>query len=249
MVCSRFSAWSNTMLASDSKTSPVTSRPSLHAGVLHHLLPDDGVRVMERRQAVHELDPRLTGALQQRGVHLVRLEQWDPLVPHVLRLAHRDPHIGVHEVHPGNGLADVVGDRDRGTGAGGDVLGDLDDIVGRRQRRWSGEAHVGAHQRTHHQQRSAHVEAAVTDERIGQGVVRLAARLVHRQEVGQHLRRVPLVGETVIDRHTGVRRQLLDVGLFVAAELDGVIHPARAPAPCPPPTPCGRAATRTGRGR
>ena len=28
MVWSRFSAWSNTMLAGDSKTSPVTSRPS-----------------------------------------------------------------------------------------------------------------------------------------------------------------------------------------------------------------------------
>ncbi len=29
IVCSRFSAWSNTMLAGDSKTSPVTSRPLL----------------------------------------------------------------------------------------------------------------------------------------------------------------------------------------------------------------------------
>ena len=75
------------------------------------------------------------------------------------------------------------------------------------------------------EQRPAHVEAAVADVRVGERVVRLAARLVHREEVGEHLRRVPLVGEAVVDRHAGVGGQLLDVGLGGAAELDGVVHP------------------------
>ena len=46
----------------------------------------------------------------------------------------------------------------------------------------------------------------------GQRVVGLAAGLVHGEEVGQHLGRVPLVGQPVVDGHAGVRRQLLDVG-------------------------------------
>ena len=37
--------------------------------------------------------------------------------------------------------------------------------------------------------------------------------------------------------------------LAVAAVLDAVEHPARAPGRCPSPTPCGRSASRPGRGR
>ena len=36
-------------------------------------------------------------------------------------------------------------------------------------------------------------------------------------------------GQPVVDRHAGVRGQLLDVGLRVAAELDRVVHPAEHP--------------------
>jgi hypothetical protein len=36
--CSRFSAWSNTMLAADSKTSPVTSRPEVLASVVRRTI-------------------------------------------------------------------------------------------------------------------------------------------------------------------------------------------------------------------
>ena len=47
----------------------------------------------------------------------------DPLVPDVLGLAHRHPHVGVHEVDAGDRLAGVLGDRDLRAGARGDVAG------------------------------------------------------------------------------------------------------------------------------
>ena len=157
------------------------------------------------------------------------VEQPDPFRPDVLGLTHRHPDVGVHEVHTGNCLAGVLGDRDLRAGARGDVAGDLDDVVGRCQRGRPGETDVRPQECAGDQQRSAHVEPAVADERVGQGVVRLAARLVHREEVGEHLRRVPLVGESVVDGDAGVLGQHLDVDLTVAAELDGVVHPAEDP--------------------
>jgi hypothetical protein len=38
---------------------------------------------------------------------------------------------------------------------------------------------------------------------------------------------VPLVGQAVVDRHAGVLRQLLDLAVGGAAELDPVVHPAQ----------------------
>ena len=49
--------------------------------------------------------------------------------------------------------------------------------------------------------------------------------LDHGQHVGEHLRRVPVVGQAVVDRHAGVVRQIVDHLLAGAAELDGVEHP------------------------
>src|SRR5689334_12733596 len=69
-----------------------------HAGVLHDLASDDGVRVVERRQAVHELDGVVPGLAQQVGVDLVGGEHPDPFGPYVLGLSHRHPHVGVDEV-------------------------------------------------------------------------------------------------------------------------------------------------------
>ena len=65
IVCIRFSAWSKTIERSDSKTSSVTSRPS-SPNSLEDLLAHLGVAVVERRQAVHELDVRVAGRLDQR---------------------------------------------------------------------------------------------------------------------------------------------------------------------------------------
>jgi len=50
--------------------------------------------------------------------------------------------------------------------------------------------------------------------------------LAHRQDVGQHLRRVEIVREPVVDRYRRVGRELLNDGLTKAAVLDRVVHPA-----------------------
>lgn len=50
--------------------------------------------------------------------------------------------------------------------------------------------------------------------------------LAHRHHVGEHLGRVVLVGEPVVDRHAGMARELVDGLLRGAAKLDRVEHPA-----------------------
>lgn len=53
--------------------------------------------------------------------------------------------------------------------------------------------------------------------------------LDHGQHVGEHLGRVPVVGQTVEDGHARMCGQLLDIRLPAAAELDPVEHPAEDP--------------------
>ena len=88
------------------------------------------------------------------------------------------------------------------------------------------EANVAAHERAHHQEGTAHVEPAVAAVRVGQLVVGLAARLVHGEEVGEHLCGVPLGSEPVVDGHAGVLGEHFDIFLTAAAVLDGVVHAA-----------------------
>src|SRR5215471_3593587 len=116
-----------------------------HAGVLHDLPADGGVRVVERGQAVHELGRGVPGGAHQGGVDLVGGEHPDPVRPDILGLAHGHPHVGVDEVDTGNGLAHVVGDGDARAGAAGDVGGDVGDVLGRVQLLRAGEADVAAH--------------------------------------------------------------------------------------------------------
>ena len=75
-----------------------------------------------------------------------------------------------------------------------------------------------------HQQRVAHVVAGVAQEGVGDLGARLVGMLHHGQHVGQHLRRMPVVGQAVVDRNAGVSGKLLDHLLAGAAELDGVEH-------------------------
>ena len=134
IVCRRFSAWSNTMLAGDSNTSPVTSRPVAHPGVLHHLPADDGVRVVERGQAVHELDPWVAGLLAAAPRSPGTARAAATRSSHTsFVLAHRHPHVGVDEVdarRPRRSASSVI--VTVAPVASGDVVGDLDDVVGRR---------------------------------------------------------------------------------------------------------------------
>ena len=71
-----------------------------------------------------------------------------------------------------------------------------------------------------------HVEARVAEVAERHLLERLVEVLAHRQEVGEHLRRVPLVGEAVVDRHAGPLRQLVGDRLAEAAVLDRVVHAA-----------------------
>ena len=128
-----------------------------------------------------------------------------------------------------DGFARVVGDGDPGARAPGDLVRQVQDVLGRLQVLGAAQADVAAHQRPHHQQRAPHVEPAVADERVGDGVVGLVAGLVHGQEVGQHLGRVPLVGQPVVHRHTRILGELLHLGLLVPPVLDRVVHPAQDP--------------------
>ena len=52
---------------------------------------------------------------------------------------------------------------------------------------------------------------------------------MHGEEVGQHLRGVPLVGEAVVDGDPGEAGQLLHILLSGSPELDGVVHPPEHP--------------------
>ena len=200
-------------------------------GVLHHLPADDRVRVVERRQAVHELHPAGCRSCSSSAVFT-----WYGASSRPARPTRPSPR-------PSTPTRRCGRSRRRDTACAG-VVGDRDPRAGARRRcPWRSpprrraapgvagpaEADVGAHQRAHHEQRAAHVVPAVADERVRQRVVGLAAGLVHREEVGQHLRRVPLVRQPVVDGHAGVGGELLDVGLGVAAELDGVVHPAEHP--------------------
>ena len=105
----------------------------------------------------------------------------------------------------------------------------VDDVGRGLQAVGPGEAHVGTHERTHDQQRATHVVPAVAHEGVDELVVGLVRRLVHGEEVGEHLGGVPLVGEPVVDGHPGEAGQLLHVVLGVAAELDGVVHAPEHP--------------------
>ena len=88
------------------------------------------------------------------------------------------------------------------------------------------EAHVHAQLGRADHERVAHVVAGVAEvaERdLGDPLVH---QFGHRQDVGQDLRRVELVGQAVPRGNAGVLAELLDRVLREAAVLDAVVHPA-----------------------
>ena len=112
----------------------------------------------------------------QRAVDLVRREQRHPVGPHVLRLAHRHPHVGVHEVDASDRFDRIVGDRDLGPGPFGDLVREVDDVLRWLQFGRAAEANIAAQERARDEQRPAHVEAAVAHERVAQARHRACAR-------------------------------------------------------------------------
>ncbi len=149
----------------------------------------------------------------------------------------RSPHVSIGspiETHtsvctkstPRDRLERVVGDRDPCARLRREVPAQRHVLLARPQLAGCPDPHVHPELGAHQQQRVGHVVAAVADERVGDLVQRLVGVLGHREHVGQHLRRVELVGQPVEHRHPGVLRERLDVLLGRPAVLDRVVHPA-----------------------
>src|SRR5215217_6838889 len=100
--------------------------------------------VVERGQAVHELDVRVASPPHDVEVHLVRLQEIDALLPHARVLAHRDPDVGVEEVCSMNAFVDVSGEREACAGFVSDPARRLDELLARPQLLGSAEPHVHA---------------------------------------------------------------------------------------------------------
>ena len=74
----------------------------------------------------------------------------------------------------------------------------------------------------------AHIVARIAQ--IGKAdALQPSEMLADRQHIGQHLRRMELIGKAVPDRHAGVLCQFLDDGLAEAAVLDPLEHPSQHP--------------------
>ena len=150
---------------------------------------------------------------------------------------------------PATASRGVLGDGDAGAGAPGDVLGEVDDVLGRVQlggpaRRTSLpiSAPMTSSERPMLNRQSPH-------EGVGDLVIGLAAGFVHGEEVGEHLGGVPFVGQPVVDR---ARRR----GRRVPRRRPGRCRGTRSrrtsgpgPRRCRRSIPCARAGSRTGRGR
>ncbi len=201
IVWRRFSAWSKTIEAGDSNTSSVTSR-AVEPVLFEDLLPDLGLSVVQGGQAVHELDLRVARCRHDIGVHLVGKELVDALAPFLGRLAHRQPDVGVEE----------VGVRPRASCTSSVTVTRAPEPTASRsahavhlgrgpERLRGGEADVDAEQGAGDEQRVGGVVAGIAEVAVGDLVERAGRVVAHGQHVGQHLGRMPLVGEPVPDRH------------------------------------------------
>jgi hypothetical protein len=143
--------------------------------------------------------------------------------------AHGDPDVGGDEVGAPDTLVQGLGEGDASAAGRGEGAGPVDDLLGRPVVLRGDDTYVHAEQGAGDQVGVAHVEAGVAQ--VGEDGLRqrLGAVLGHGQHVGEHLGGVPVVGEPVVDGHTGVRRQLLHLPLAVAPVLDPVVHPAQYP--------------------
>ena len=72
-----------------------------------------------------------------------------------------------------------------------------------------------------------HVVADIAQEAERDRFERLVDVLLHGEQVGQHLRRVGLVGQTVPDGDAGVARQLFGLGLRVDRDIQCRQHAAQ----------------------
>ena len=212
MVCIRFSAWSKTMECGDSNTSSVTSRASSPV-LLVDLPPTLVCRSWNAGQAVHELHaagsrsrsarPRSPGRARAGRCVRPRPPSARPSTP--TRRCRRS-----RRRRTPSATSSVSGDP--GAGLRGDALAACDDSAVFQ----SAAARRCARPCPSSRRRRAASCRCCCGRRRGRrrrSPRRLGGVLAHGEHVAEHLGRVPLVGEPVPDRHTGVRRERLDVRL------------------------------------
>ena len=200
----------------------------LHLGdaeLVGNFLADRRVRVMERRQAVHEHGVRLCHGHLFR-VHLILFQKPDALCPHAVGLAHRDPDVGIQNVCALRALFNGFRERHGAAALGRVLLRELNQLFRREQLLWRAGREVKAHLRAGDHEGVSHIVARVAE--IGKfKPLERALLLFDGEKVGKHLRRVELVGQTVPHRNARILGQLLDDFLAEAAVLNAVIHPAQ----------------------
>ena len=116
-----------------------------------------------------------------------------------------------------------------GPGLAGQVPSRLLNRLGREEVGGGDQADVHAEEGPGDQKGVGRVVAGIPDVAEGDLLERLARVVPHGFDISQHLRGVPLVGQTVPDRHPGERGQQLDGLLGEAAVLDSVEHPTEYP--------------------
>ncbi len=183
-ACSRFSASSHTALCGPSMTSSVISWP---------------------RCAGRQCSTTASGSARPSSSALT----WngrngrDPVQPVVL-LAHRRPGVGDQHVGAVGGRRGIGGERHRGAGRCGALLGGGHELRVRFEAGGRGDGDVDARRDPAEHQRVRHVVGAVAE--VGQPQpLQRALALGERLQVGQHLARVELVGQRVDDRHASPR--------------------------------------------
>ena len=137
-------------------------------------------------------------------------------------LAHRDEGVGRERLGAARGLVGVLGERQRAAAGGRDAVARRRRValvelvgVGRRDDDVAARDHGGA------DERAADV-VGVADVGQAQAAQVGAEALAQRQQVGERLARVMVVGEAVDHGHARELGELVDVGLRVRADHDRV---------------------------
>ena len=101
------------------------------------------------------------------------------------------------------------------------------DFNARLQGFWRGNAHVHAHQAAQFQQGIARITTCIACVGIGNLLQRLVCVLAHGEQVGQHLGRMPFVGQAIVNRHACVFGQFFDDVLTKATVFNRIVHAAQ----------------------
>ena len=164
--------------------------------------------------------------VHQLLVDLVGGKVVDALSPHLHRLTHGHPHIGVQHVGTLGGLGGVLLKGEGGTGLGSDLLALGHEGSVRLVLLGCTGSEVQAHLGAAHHQAVAHVVAGIAE--VNEvDALQVAKVLPDGEEVGQDLGGMELVGQAVPHRHTGVVGKVFHDLLAIAAVLDAVEHAAQ----------------------